>query len=176
MSDDDWETDPDFENDVTEEEQRYGAKTIGFARTDIDMKALADSTKEVPAYLPPGHLCPATPPMHPTSEMPARCRHCICYARLPPVVWCPLCYMLETVDRCGVGRDATSCVVLSHALARALLCCGPAFSCAATSTTATAVLPSGVCCRCAFFWLPLRATTMPDPARPTALCRTSSRA
>ena len=45
MSDDDWETDPDFENDVTEEEQRYGAKTIGFARTDVNMKALAESTK-----------------------------------------------------------------------------------------------------------------------------------
>jgi hypothetical protein len=45
MSDDDWETDPDFENDVTEEEQRYGAHTIGFARTDVNMQALADSTK-----------------------------------------------------------------------------------------------------------------------------------
>jgi cortactin len=26
--DDDWETDPDFVNDVTEQEQRWGAKTI----------------------------------------------------------------------------------------------------------------------------------------------------
>ena len=26
--DDDWETDPDFENNVTEEEQRWGSKTI----------------------------------------------------------------------------------------------------------------------------------------------------
>uniref|UniRef100_A0A3Q2WP59 Hematopoietic cell-specific Lyn substrate 1 n=2 Tax=Haplochromini TaxID=319058 RepID=A0A3Q2WP59_HAPBU len=25
---DDWETDPDFENDVSEQEQRWGAKTI----------------------------------------------------------------------------------------------------------------------------------------------------
>ena len=56
MSDDDWETDPDFENDVTEEEQRYGAKTIGFARTDIDMKALADSTKEVRTRAPVDRL------------------------------------------------------------------------------------------------------------------------
>lgn len=32
--DDDWETDPDFVNDVTEEEQRWGAKTIeGSGRT-----------------------------------------------------------------------------------------------------------------------------------------------
>lgn len=27
-ADDDWETDPDFINDVTEEEQRWGSKTI----------------------------------------------------------------------------------------------------------------------------------------------------
>lgn len=26
--DDDWETDPDFVNDVTEEEQRWGSKTV----------------------------------------------------------------------------------------------------------------------------------------------------
>lgn len=26
--DDDWETDPDFENNVSEEEQRWGSKTI----------------------------------------------------------------------------------------------------------------------------------------------------
>uniref|UniRef100_A0A3B4ASU4 Hematopoietic cell-specific Lyn substrate 1 n=1 Tax=Periophthalmus magnuspinnatus TaxID=409849 RepID=A0A3B4ASU4_9GOBI len=25
---DDWETDPDFENDVSEKEQRWGAKTV----------------------------------------------------------------------------------------------------------------------------------------------------
>lgn len=32
--DDDWETDPDFVNDVTEEEQRWGAKNIaGSGRT-----------------------------------------------------------------------------------------------------------------------------------------------
>lgn len=31
---DDWETDPDFVNDVTEEEQRWGSKTIaGSGRT-----------------------------------------------------------------------------------------------------------------------------------------------
>lgn len=27
-ADDDWETDPDFVNDVTEEEQRWGSKTV----------------------------------------------------------------------------------------------------------------------------------------------------
>lgn len=33
-ADDDWETDPDFVNDVTEEEQRWGSKTIeGSGRT-----------------------------------------------------------------------------------------------------------------------------------------------
>lgn len=32
--DDDWETDPDFINDVSEEEQRWGSKTIsGSGRT-----------------------------------------------------------------------------------------------------------------------------------------------
>ncbi|KFM80080.1 Src substrate protein p85, partial [Stegodyphus mimosarum] len=32
--DDDWETDPDFINDVTEEEQRWGSKTVaGSGRT-----------------------------------------------------------------------------------------------------------------------------------------------
>ena len=34
QDDDDWETDPNFENDVTEQEQRWGAKTIeGSGRT-----------------------------------------------------------------------------------------------------------------------------------------------
>ncbi|CAG7786084.1 unnamed protein product, partial [Allacma fusca] len=40
---DDWETDPDFVNDVTEEEQRWGSKTIeGSGRTAgaIDMRKL----------------------------------------------------------------------------------------------------------------------------------------
>ncbi len=27
-ADDDWETDPDFINDVTEEEQRWGSRTV----------------------------------------------------------------------------------------------------------------------------------------------------
>lgn len=32
--DDDWETDPDFINDVTEQEQRWGSKTVeGSGRT-----------------------------------------------------------------------------------------------------------------------------------------------
>lgn len=34
VEDDDWETDPDFVNDVTEEEQRWGSNTIkGSGRT-----------------------------------------------------------------------------------------------------------------------------------------------
>lgn len=34
VEDDDWETDPDFVNDVSEQEQRWGAKTIeGSGRT-----------------------------------------------------------------------------------------------------------------------------------------------
>lgn len=34
QEDDDWETDPDFVNDVTEQEQRWGSKTIeGSGRT-----------------------------------------------------------------------------------------------------------------------------------------------
>uniref|UniRef100_A0A170UYF1 Src substrate cortactin-like protein n=1 Tax=Triatoma infestans TaxID=30076 RepID=A0A170UYF1_TRIIF len=40
--DDDWETDPDFINDVSEEEQRWGSRTIdGSGRTagSIDMKS-----------------------------------------------------------------------------------------------------------------------------------------
>ncbi|XP_024083601.1 src substrate cortactin isoform X2 [Cimex lectularius] len=43
--DDDWETDPDFINDVTEQEQRWGSKTIhGSGRTagSIDMKKLRE--------------------------------------------------------------------------------------------------------------------------------------
>jgi len=33
-NDDDWETDPDFVNDVTEEEQRWGSRTVeGSGRT-----------------------------------------------------------------------------------------------------------------------------------------------
>lgn len=34
LEDDDWETDPNFENDVTEQEQRWGSKTVeGSGRT-----------------------------------------------------------------------------------------------------------------------------------------------
>lgn len=34
QEDDDWETDPDFVNDVSEQEQRWGSKTIeGSGRT-----------------------------------------------------------------------------------------------------------------------------------------------
>lgn len=43
--DDDWETDPDFINDVSEQEQRWGSKTIpGSGRTagSIDMKQLRE--------------------------------------------------------------------------------------------------------------------------------------
>lgn len=47
--DDDWETDPDFVNDVTEEEQRWGSKTIeGSGRTAgaIDMAQLRHETEK----------------------------------------------------------------------------------------------------------------------------------
>ncbi|XP_031623203.1 hematopoietic lineage cell-specific protein [Contarinia nasturtii] len=50
--DDDWETDPDFVNDVTEEEQRWGAKTIaGSGRTAgaIDMTQLRSETEKADA-------------------------------------------------------------------------------------------------------------------------------
>lgn len=48
-NDDDWETDPDFINDVTEEEQRWGSNTVeGSGRTAgaIDMAALRRETEE----------------------------------------------------------------------------------------------------------------------------------
>lgn len=50
--DDDWETDPDFVNDVTEEEQRWGSKTIeGSGRTAgaIDMAQLRQETEKADA-------------------------------------------------------------------------------------------------------------------------------
>lgn len=34
-ADDDWDTDPDFVNDVTEQEQRWGSKTIPGSGRDI---------------------------------------------------------------------------------------------------------------------------------------------
>ncbi|XP_055300607.1 hematopoietic lineage cell-specific protein [Sitodiplosis mosellana] len=52
--DDDWETDPDFVNDVTEEEQRWGSKTIaGSGRTAgaIDMTQLRAETEKADAEL-----------------------------------------------------------------------------------------------------------------------------
>ncbi|BES94040.1 Cortactin [Nesidiocoris tenuis] len=47
--DDDWETDPDFINDVSEEEQRWGSRTVdGSGRTagSIDMKKLREEVAE----------------------------------------------------------------------------------------------------------------------------------
>ncbi|XP_005188232.1 hematopoietic lineage cell-specific protein [Musca domestica] len=47
--DDDWETDPDFVNDVSEQEQRWGSKTIeGSGRTAgaIDMEKLRSETEQ----------------------------------------------------------------------------------------------------------------------------------
>ncbi|XP_017008232.2 hematopoietic lineage cell-specific protein [Drosophila takahashii] len=47
--DDDWETDPDFVNDVSEQEQRWGSKTIdGSGRTagTIDMDKLREETEQ----------------------------------------------------------------------------------------------------------------------------------
>nr|CAD7396155.1 unnamed protein product [Timema poppensis] len=46
-NDDDWDTDPDFVNDVTEQEQRWGSRTVeGSGRTAgaIDMNALREET------------------------------------------------------------------------------------------------------------------------------------
>ncbi|KAF2905163.1 hypothetical protein ILUMI_01009 [Ignelater luminosus] len=51
-ADDDWETDPDFVNDVTEQEQRWGAATVeGSGRTAgaIDMEKLRRETEEADA-------------------------------------------------------------------------------------------------------------------------------
>lgn len=44
-ADDDWETDPDFVNDINEEQQRYGkgGKTAGC----IDMAKLREETEQV---------------------------------------------------------------------------------------------------------------------------------
>ncbi|XP_049952753.1 src substrate cortactin [Schistocerca serialis cubense] len=53
-NDDDWETDPDFVNDVTEQEQRWGSRTVeGSGRTvgAIDMKKLREETAEADAVL-----------------------------------------------------------------------------------------------------------------------------
>ncbi|XP_022919556.2 src substrate cortactin [Onthophagus taurus] len=50
--DDDWETDPDFVNDVTEQEQRWGSNTVkGSGRTAgaIDMEKLRRETEEADA-------------------------------------------------------------------------------------------------------------------------------
>ncbi|GJQ87012.1 hypothetical protein Trydic_g12594 [Trypoxylus dichotomus] len=49
VEDDDWETDPDFINDVTEEQQRWGSNTVqGSGRTvgAIDMERLRRETEE----------------------------------------------------------------------------------------------------------------------------------
>lgn len=51
-ADDDWETDPDFINDVTEEEQRWGSKTIpgsGRIGDAIDMIKLRDEVAQADA-------------------------------------------------------------------------------------------------------------------------------
>lgn len=46
--DDDWETDPDFVNDVTEEEQRWGSKTVaGSGRTAGAIEYVALHTHSV---------------------------------------------------------------------------------------------------------------------------------
>lgn len=46
--DDDWETDPDFVNDVSEQEQRWGSKTVegsGRSAAAIDMRQLREETE-----------------------------------------------------------------------------------------------------------------------------------
>ncbi|XP_052869464.1 src substrate cortactin isoform X1 [Anopheles cruzii] len=50
--DDDWETDPDFVNDVSEQEQRWGSKTIegsGRSAAAIDMHQLRQETEQADA-------------------------------------------------------------------------------------------------------------------------------
>uniref|UniRef100_A0A1E1XPV7 Putative cortactin n=1 Tax=Amblyomma sculptum TaxID=1581419 RepID=A0A1E1XPV7_AMBSC len=53
-ADDDWETDPDFVNDVTEEEQRWGSKTVegsGHVSEDVNIAELREQvTKDDAAY------------------------------------------------------------------------------------------------------------------------------
>ena len=46
--DDDWDTDPDFVNDVTEEESRWGSKTVeGSGRVGvINVRELAENVKQ----------------------------------------------------------------------------------------------------------------------------------
>jgi cortactin len=48
QDDDDWETDPDFVNDVTEQEQRWGSKTVeGSGRQEaLDLKQLRSNVKQ----------------------------------------------------------------------------------------------------------------------------------
>ena len=47
QDDDDWETDPDFVNDVTEQEQRWGAKTVeGSGRTGGTIEYVISSCKK----------------------------------------------------------------------------------------------------------------------------------
>ncbi|KAK4468121.1 hypothetical protein MN116_008288 [Schistosoma mekongi] len=47
-NDDDWETEPDFVNDVTEKEQRWGSKTVAGSghQASIDMLALKEEVKK----------------------------------------------------------------------------------------------------------------------------------
>lgn len=50
--DDDWETDPDFVNDVNEQEQRWGSKTVagsGRSAAAIDMQQLREETERADA-------------------------------------------------------------------------------------------------------------------------------
>ncbi|XP_055618854.1 src substrate cortactin isoform X2 [Toxorhynchites rutilus septentrionalis] len=51
-ADDDWETDPDFVNDVSEQEQRWGSKTVegsGRSAAAIDMQQLREETERADA-------------------------------------------------------------------------------------------------------------------------------
>uniref|UniRef100_A0A670ZJH4 Hematopoietic cell-specific Lyn substrate 1 n=1 Tax=Pseudonaja textilis TaxID=8673 RepID=A0A670ZJH4_PSETE len=43
---DDWDTDPDFVNDISEKEQRWGAKTIEGSGRAEHIKTLWDSSRE----------------------------------------------------------------------------------------------------------------------------------
>eukprot|EP00297_Palpitomonas_bilix_P015824 CAMPEP_0113869372 /NCGR_PEP_ID=MMETSP0780_2-20120614/1500_1 /TAXON_ID=652834 /ORGANISM="Palpitomonas bilix" /LENGTH=99 /DNA_ID=CAMNT_0000854543 /DNA_START=36 /DNA_END=335 /DNA_ORIENTATION=- /assembly_acc=CAM_ASM_000599 len=46
-SDDDWETDPDYVNDVSEKEQRWGSKEIVKDTTELHQKGLSSLAEEV---------------------------------------------------------------------------------------------------------------------------------
>lgn len=49
-TDDDWETDPDFVNDVSEEEQRWGSRTVPGSGRVLDHVELVVFTFVIPIF------------------------------------------------------------------------------------------------------------------------------